>query len=267
MAGQAPVIRLIPRLDIKGKHLIKGIHLEGLRKVGAPNEFAQRYYQQGAEELIYMDVVASLYGRNSLTELVKEAVKSVFIPITVGGGIRALADAKALLRVGADKIAINTAATKTPELINQMAKKFGSQSVVISIEAKETTPGHWQVYTDNGREKTGRNVLDWVVESAERGAGELLLTSIDREGTRQGFDLNLIKQVRQLVNIPIITSGGLGSTNDAVAGINAGANAIALADVLHFDRLSLGEIHQELRHQGFPVRPTEHFTDEKASPR
>jgi cyclase len=255
------VLRLIPRLDIKGRNLIKGIHLEGLRKIGNPKEFAQLYYQQGADELIYMDAVATLYGRNSLTDIIKETVKSVFIPITVGGGIRTVEDAKNILRSGADKIAINTAATQHPELINKMARKFGSQSIVISIEAQKKSNNSWEVYTDNGREKTGIDVKSWAIEAAERGAGEILLTSIDQEGTRQGFDLNLLNEIKKAVCIPIIISGGMAETSDALKAFKTGASAVAMADILHYKRSSLELIRQELLADKISVR---HFLGEQA---
>lgn len=248
------MIRLVPRLDIKGEYLIKGIHLEGLRKIGNPQDFAQKYYQQGADELIYMDAVASLYGRNSLTNIIKETVKSVFIPITVGGGIRSIDDAKNVLRSGADKVAINTAATQNPQLINQMSRKFGSQSIVLSIEAKQKSSSEWEVYTDNGREKTGLNVRDWAIEAAERGAGEILLTSIDNEGTKQGFDTSLLNSIRRAVSIPVIISGGMGKIDDAVQAINLGANAIAIADILHYEKMSLNQVRDELSAQKIAVR-------------
>ncbi|WP_448546807.1 imidazole glycerol phosphate synthase subunit HisF [Thalassotalea fusca] len=256
MAGCQPVIRIIPRLDIKGQYLIKGVHLEGLRKVGSPHDFATQYYQQGADELIYMDAVATLYGRNSLTDIIKQTVKSVFIPITVGGGIRSVDDAKEVLRSGADKVAINTAATQQPELINKMAHKFGRQSVVLSVEAKMTNDGSWEVYTDNGREKTGRNVIDWVSEAAERGAGEVLLTSVDREGTRQGYDQQLLASVKNAIDIPIIASGGFKDWQDAQLAIKNGAHALSMADVLHFKRTDIHTIKSELREQGYILRKT-----------
>ncbi|HAU2070032.1 TPA: glycosyl amidation-associated protein WbuZ, partial [Legionella pneumophila] len=207
-------VRLIARLDIKGPNLIKGVHLEGLRVVGNPNEYAMAYYAQGADELIYMDTVASLYGRNNLSEIVKTTAENVFIPITVGGGIRSVDDAKQLLRCGADKVAINTAATKNPTLISDIARRFGSQCVVLSIEAKRTVNGRWEVMTDNGREHTGMDVVDWARNGEEFGAGEILLTSIDQEGTRKGFDLELVKQVSSMVSIPVIASGGMGKLED-----------------------------------------------------
>ncbi|KTD47591.1 glycosyl amidation-associated protein WbuZ [Legionella quateirensis] len=236
-------VRLIARLDIKGPNLIKGIHLEGLRVVGNPNEFAMQYYAQGADELIYMDTVASLYGRNNLSDIVKTTAENVFIPITVGGGIRSVDDVKQLLRCGADKVAINTAATKNPSLLSDIARRFGSQCVVLSIEAKRTVNGRWEVLTDNGREHTSMDVVDWARNGEEFGAGEILLTSIDQEGTRKGFDLELVKQVSEAVSIPVIASGGMGRLEDLTDVIREGkADAVAMADVLHYKRLSLSEI-------------------------
>jgi len=251
------MIRLIPRLDIKGTNLIKGVKLEGLRKLGSPNEFARAYYQQGADELLYMDAVASLYGRNSLTELIKETVKSVFIPITVGGGIRSLDDAREILRAGADKVAVNTAVVKNPALINQMAETFGSQCVVLSVEAIKQTSGHWLAFTDNGREHTSLDVVEWVQEAVERGVGEILLTSVDKEGGRKGYDLDLIHAVSNVVNVPIIASGGMGEAGDGLDAVSKGADAVAMADILHFKRSSVNEIRSTFLKAGIDVRPAE----------
>ena len=206
-------IRIIPRLDIKGPNLIKSIQFEGLRIIGDPNTFAKKYYKEGADELLYMDVVASLYGRNSLMDLISNAVKDVFIPITVGGGIRSIENAGEVLRSGADKVAVNTAVVKNPKLITQLKDKFGSQSIVVSIEAKKIDNG-WEAYTENGREKTGLDVIHWAKKCSNMGAGEILLTSVDREGTRKGFDLELINEVKKHINIPLIVSGGMSSPKD-----------------------------------------------------
>ena len=197
-------IRIIPRLDIKGPNLIKGVQLEGLRVVGDPHEFALRYYQQGADELIYMDIVASLYERNNLSDIIKRAADQIFIPITVGGGIRSIDDAKNILRSGADKVAINTAAMKRPELITELAQNFGSQAVVLSVEAKKQPNGTWEAFTDNGRERTGRDVVAWIEQAVSFGAGEILLTSVDREGMRKGFDVELIEQVSKIIPVPLM---------------------------------------------------------------
>jgi len=248
-------IRLIPRLDIKGPNLIKGIHLEGLRVIGQPSLFARRYYEDGADELLYMDCVASLYGRNHLEEIIKNAVRDIFIPITVGGGIRSVEDATSILRSGADKVAINTAACHNPSLIRQIAEKFGSQCMVLSVEAKQKEARKWEAFTDNGRERTGRDVINWVAEAVDLGAGEILLTSVDREGTRKGFDLELIKAVSSAVTVPVIASGGMGSPKDlAMAVLEGRADAVAMADILHYQRASIQDIRKEARAAQIEVR-------------
>jgi imidazole glycerol-phosphate synthase subunit HisF len=248
-------LRLIARLDIKGPNLIKGIHLEGLRVIGSPSEHALRYYEQGADELIYMDCVASLYGRNHLADIVRSAAKDIFVPMTVGGGIRSVEDARQILRSGADKVAINTAAVANPNLITQVARSFGSQCMVLSVEAKQTMPGRWEVYTDNGRERTGLDVIEWVKKGVDLGAGEILLTSVDREGTRKGFDCPLVKAVTTEVSVPVIASGGMGQPEDLLAVVNeAHADAVAMADVLHYKRATIGEIRALAEKAGFGVR-------------
>ena len=248
-------IRLIARLDIKGPNLIKGIHLEGLRVIGSPHEHALRYYQQGADELIYMDCVASLYGRNSLGDIVRSAVQDVFVPITVGGGIRSVSDATALLRCGADKVAVNTAAVANPQLITEIANRFGSQCMVLSVEAKQVGPEQWEVYTDNGRERSGLDVVAWVKRGVELGAGEILLTSVDREGTRKGFDIALVRAVAQEVTVPVIASGGMGKPEDLIDTVQHGrADAIAMADILHYNRATVGDIRHVARAAGLGVR-------------
>jgi cyclase len=250
--------RLIARLDIKGPNLIKGIHLEGLRVIGSPNEFALRYYEQGADELIYMDCVASLYGRNSLRDIVRNAAENVFIPMTVGGGIRSVDDAMELLRSGADKVAVNTAAVNNPNLLSDIARRFGSQCVVLSIEAKQVARDRWEVYTDNGREKTGLDVIEWARRATALGVGEILLTSVDREGTRKGFDIALVKAVTQEVAVPVIASGGMGFPQDAVTVVQeGGADAVAMADILHYRRATVGEIRAVARTAGIGVRAYE----------
>jgi imidazole glycerol-phosphate synthase subunit HisF len=248
-------VRIIPRLDIKGPNLIKGIRLEGLRVIGDPHEYAMRYYAAGADELIYMDIVASLYGRNNLSDIISRAADQVFIPITVGGGIRSVDDARHILRSGADKVAINTAAIARPELISDVAQHFGSQAMVLSIEAKAVGTEAWEVYTDNGRERTGRDVLSWAQEAVERGAGEILLTSVDREGTRKGFEIELVRKVRDVVSVPVIASGGMGSLDDFTAVVvDGGADAVAMADILHYDRATVADIRSHAINGGLAVR-------------
>jgi len=248
-------IRLIARLDIKGPNLIKGIHLEGLRIIGSPNEYALEYYQQGADELIYMDVVASLYGRNHLSEMVKDAAADIFIPMTVGGGIRSVDNAKEILRSGADKIAINTAAVADPQIISGIARQFGSQCMVLSIEAKRVENERWEVYTNNGRERTGLDVVEWAKLGVSNGAGEVLLTSIDQEGTRKGFDVELIAAVSSVVSVPVIASGGMGKPEDLLSVVNGGgADAVAMADILHYKRAEIDDIREVAKEAGFGVR-------------
>ena len=248
-------LRIIPRLDIKGPNLIKGVQLEGLRVMGDPQEFAIRYYEAGADELVYMDIVASLYGRNNLSDIIRRAADRVFIPITVGGGIRSVDDARHILRSGADKVAINTAAVARPELITEVSRRFGSQAMVLSIEAKQVAPGKWEAYTDNGRERTGLDVLEWICRGVELGAGEILLTSVDREGTRKGFDIELVRQVSAAVPVPVIASGGMGSIEHFIEAATTGsADAVSMADVLHYNRIPLAAIRDAGRAAGLAVR-------------
>lgn len=246
--------RLIARLDVKGANLIKGIHLEGLRVIGDPQEYARKYYEQGADELIYMDIVASLYGRNSLQDIVRRAAADIFVPLTVGGGIRSIEDVAAMLRAGADKCAINSAAIRRPELIGEIAQVFGSQCMVLGVEAKRTGEGKWECFTDNGREYTGADVIEWCRRGYELGAGEILLTSVDQEGTRKGFDNALIKAVAEAVPIPIIASGGMGTVEHMVGAYTSGADAIAVADMLHYGRATLPEIRAAAVAAGMGVR-------------
>lgn len=248
-------VRLIARLDIKGPNLIKGVHLEGLRVIGDPQEHARRYYEAGADELIYMDVVASLYGRNSLTDIVRYTAENVFIPLTVGGGIRSVEDVRLLLRSGADKVCVNTAAIARPELLQEIANRFGSQCVVLSIEAKRKANGSWECFTDNGREHTERDVVDWAKHAVKLGAGEILLTSIDQEGTRKGFDIDLVRTVSTAVSIPVIASGGMGNTQHLVAAVQDGkADAVAMADILHYKRMDMPAIRSAAKQAGLSVR-------------
>lgn len=252
-------IRIIARLDIKGPNLIKGIHLEGLRVMGNPNEHAIRYYLQGVDELIYMDCVASLYGRNHLGDMVRSAAKDIFVPMTVGGGIRSVDDVREILRAGADKVAVNTAAVVNPRLITDIARRFGSQCMVLSVEAKRVSPGRWEVYTDNGREHTGIDVIDWVRRGVSMGAGEVLLTSVDREGTRKGFDIDLVKAVTAEISVPVIASGGMGKPEDLIEIVReGGADAVAMADILHYKRAEIGEIRAVAETAGLGVRHYEY---------
>ena len=235
--------------------MIKGIHLEGLRVIGSPNEYALRYYQQGVDELIYMDCVASLYGRNHLGDIIRSAAKNIFVPMTVGGGIRSVEDATQILRAGADKVAVNTAAVANSQLITDIARRFGSQCMVLSIEAKQVGQDRWEVYTNNGRERTGLDVVEWVRHGVAMGAGEILLTSVDREGTRKGFDIALVKAVSAVVAVPVIASGGMGKPEDVLTVVQeGGADAVAMADILHYNRAGIGDIRTVAENAGLGVR-------------
>jgi len=228
-------IRVIPRLDIKGPNLVKGIHFEGLRVLGKPEWFARYYYEQGADELVYMDAVASLYGRNSLLEIVERTAQEIFIPLTVGGGLRSVEDIRRVLRAGADKASINTAAIARPELIREAAHAFGSSTIVVSIEAIRTRSGRYEAYVNYGRQATGVDALEWAVQAAELGAGELMVTSINMEGTGEGFDLELTRQVAESVPIPVIAGGGAGKFHDVAEVVgSARADAVCLASILHY---------------------------------
>lgn len=245
------MLRLIARLDVKGANLVKGVHLEGLRVLGAPTRFAGHYYRAGADEIFYQDVVASLYGRNNLLEVVEQTSREVFIPMTVGGGLRSLEDIRAVLRAGADKVAINTAALARPELIREAAQRFGSSTIVVSIEAKKMSDGRTLAFTDNGREPTGVEVLPWAQQAVELGAGEILLTSVDQEGTGTGFDLELVRTVSRAVPVPVIASGGAGSREHVQEVAQEGeADAVALASVLHYQVLAEHPEEFELEEEG-----------------
>jgi cyclase len=247
-------IRIIPRLDIKGPNLVKGIHLEGLRVLGKPEDFAKYYYEHGADELIYMDVVASLYDRNSLHEIISRTAKEIFIPLTVGGGLRTIEDILMVLRAGADKVCLNTAAIKNPSIIKEAANIFGSSTIVIAIEAIKHSDGKYLCYTDNGREYTGKDAYEWASQAVELGAGELLITSVDQEGTGKGFDLELIQHITENVSVPVIAHGGAGSPEDIIKAINSGgANGIAIGSILHYHHIlsnGLKSIKNEYEKEG-----------------
>lgn len=229
-------VRIIPRLDIKGPNLVKGIHLEGLRVLGKPSDFAKYYYENGADEIMFMDVVASLYGRNSLHDIVSETARNIFIPLTVGGGLRSIEDIKNVLRAGADKVCLNTAAINNPELITEAANVFGSSTIVVAIEAIRESDGRYLAYTDNGREYTGVEVKEWAKRVEELGAGELVLTSVDREGTGKGFDSELINLIANEINIPVIIHGGAGKREDFYNIISfSNVDAICSSSIFHYD--------------------------------
>lgn len=251
----ARTTRVIPRLDIKGPNVVKGVRLEGLRVVGDPQELAARYYADGADELLYMDIVASLYGRNSLLEIVERAAKSIFVPLTVGGGLRSIDDIAKALRAGADKVAINTAAIKNSDFVAEAARRFGSQCVVVSIEAQRLGPSKWEALTDNGRERTGVDAVVWAHKAAELGAGEILLTSVDREGTQKGYDMELIEALARALPVPVIACGGAGSPEDAAAvAADAGADAVSMAAILHRGKNTISQVKDALEKRGIAVR-------------
>ncbi len=251
-----PAPRLIARLDIKGPNVIKGIHLEGLRIVGQPGPMARRYYDEGADEIIYMDTVASLYGRNNILPVVEDAARDIFVPLTVGGGIRTIDDIVAALRAGADKVAINTAAIARPDFLREAAETFGTQCIVLSVEAKRRSEERWEVLTDNGRERTGVDVLEWVAEAEQLGAGEILVTSVDAEGTRRGFDHDLFRAVRAKVRVPVIGSGGAGEAADVVAAVvEDGLDAVACASLFHYEQCPPQTLKGHMHEAGIPVRP------------
>jgi cyclase len=250
MAPDNRVKRLIARLDVKGENLIKGIHMEGLRIIGDPQEYATRYYEEGADEIVYIDLVASLYGRSNLKEIVARACEDVFIPLTVGGGIRSIDDASALLRAGADKLAINTAAVNNPNLLRELSGEFGAQCVVLSIEARHRSAENWEVLTECGRQVTGLDVREWLDIAQTQGIGEILVTAVDRDGGKAGFDEALIECVCAHSSVPVIASGGFGSLQDGRAAFEKGADAIAIGAVLHASEMSISQIKTNLiRHQ------------------
>ena len=239
--------RIIARIDVKNEYAIKGIHLEGLRKVGNPNEMAKKYYNEGIDEIIFMDAVAAYYDRNSLTEIINKACENIFVPITVGGGIRKIKDIQIALNAGADKIAINTQAVKDPNFLTRASEIFGSQCIVSSIDAKKNSDNKWEVYVDNGREQTGIDVIEWAKKVETLGAGEIMLTSIDKEGTKRGFDLELYNIISKVITIPIICCGGAGK-KEHIADIlsNSELDAVALSSILHYNIESIKDLKEFL---------------------
>lgn len=241
------MFRIIPRLDIKNKNLIKTVNLEGLRKLGNPNEFAKKYYKEDADELIFMDCVASLYGRNNLYQIINEISKDIFIPITVGGGVRSLDDAKILLNNGSDKVAINSAALNNSNLISDLSNHIGSSSVVLSVEAKKIG-NDWYAFFNCGRDNSGKKVVDWISQGISMGAGEVILTSVDKEGTESGFDLELLKNLKKIkINFPLIISGGIRNHIDIIEAKNIlNISGVSIASVLHYKKAKLTEIKKNL---------------------
>jgi imidazole glycerol-phosphate synthase subunit HisF len=248
--------RLIPCLDVKDGRVVKGINFVELRDAGDPVEQAATYERQGADELCYLDISASPEGRSTLVDIVRRTADQVFMPLTVGGGVRSVADAERLLEAGADKIAVNTAAIRSPALVADIAARFGNQAIVVAVDAKRRATGDgWEVFSHGGRTPEGLDALAWCRRVAELGAGELLVTSMDRDGTGKGYDLELIEAVATAVSVPVIASGGVGKLDDLADGLLAGADAVLAASIFHFGRHTIGEAKAFLRGRGLAIRP------------
>jgi cyclase len=251
-------VRVIPCLDVDAGRVVKGVNFLGLRDAGDPVELAAAYDSQGADELVFLDITASSGGRDTMTEVVARTADQVFIPLTVGGGVRSTEDVDRLLRAGADKVSLNTAAIARPELLTEVASRFGSQCVVISVDARRVqdggTPSGLEVTTHGGRQGTGLDAVEWAQRAAELGAGEVLLNSMDADGTQGGFDLELISAVRAVVDVPVIASGGAGKAADFPPAVTAGADAVLAASVFHFGTLRIADVKQALSTAGHPVR-------------
>ncbi|MCE2564831.1 imidazole glycerol phosphate synthase subunit HisF [Komagataeibacter sp. FNDCF1] len=250
-------LRVIPCLDVKNGRVVKGVNFVSLRDAGDPVEQAAVYDAAGADELTFLDITASNENRDTILDVVSRTAERIFLPLTVGGGVRTTDDMRRLLLAGADKCAMNSAAVSRPELVSEAAQKFGSQCVVVAIDARSDGHGGWEVYTHGGRTPTGRNVIDWCREVAERGAGEILLTSMDRDGTGKGFDLDLLRAANAAVRIPIVASGGVGELEHFVEGARAGATGLLAASVFHFGQFTIPQVKQALAAAGLPVRQTD----------
>ncbi|HKV12484.1 MAG TPA: imidazole glycerol phosphate synthase subunit HisF [Thermoanaerobaculia bacterium] len=246
--------RVIPCLDVKDGRVVKGVRFENLTDQGDPAESALRYAEQGADEIVFLDIGAASEERDTDVEWVRRTAERVFIPLTVGGGVRSEADAKRLLRSGADKVGINSAAVERPELLAELARRFGSQCVVLSVDARKRPGGGWEVVTKGGRQPTGLDALAWIRDGVGRGAGEILLTSIDRDGTQGGYDLDLIAEVSHAVPVPVIASGGAGTPGHLAAALEAGAAAVLAASIFHQGTYTVGEVKRVLAEAGFPIR-------------
>jgi len=251
--------RVIPCLDVDGGRVVKGTGFVDLRDAGDPIELAQRYDAAGADELVFLDITATHHKRDTVVELARHTADEVFIPFTIGGGIRTVEDAQAVLDAGSDKVSVNSAAVARPELIDELAEQFGAQCVVLAIDAKRRAGGDpdagWEVFVAGGRTSTGRDVVEWAREGVERGAGEILLTSMDRDGTNSGYDLELTHAVAEAVDVPVIASGGAGKLDDLVEALEAGADAVLVASILHYGHHTVAEIMAHLASAGVPVRP------------
>ncbi len=246
--------RLIPCLDVKDGRVVKGINFLELRDAGDPVAQAAAYEAQGADELCYLDISASPEGRSTIVDIVRRTADQVFMPLTVGGGVRTVADAERLLLAGADKIAMNTQAIRTPDLVREAAERFGNQAIVVAVDAKRRSDGSWEVFSHGGRTPEGLDALEWCKKVADLGAGELLVTSMDRDGTGKGYDLELIQSIATAVTIPVIASGGVGKLADLADGLEAGADAVLAASIFHFGHHTIGEAKAYLAGRGIAVR-------------
>ncbi len=248
--------RVIPCLDVDNGRVVKGTNFVDIRDAGDPVELAARYEMEGADELVFLDITATHEDRNTVAALARRTADDVFIPFTIGGGIRSVADAQAVLDAGADKISVNSAALARPALIGELAQQFGSQCVVLAVDARAVagSASSWEAVASGGRKATGRDVVDWVTEASALGAGELLLTSMDRDGTSDGYDLPLIRTVTACVNLPVIASGGAGELEHLAEALEAGADAVLCASIFHFGRFTVGEVKDYLKQQGIAVR-------------
>jgi len=246
--------RIIPCLDVKDGRVVKGVNFVGLKDAGDPVEVAKRYNNEGADEITFLDITASHENRDTIVDIVRDVAKEVFIPLTVGGGIRKLEDIYKLLNVGCDKVSINSSAIVTPNLINDGAKRFGSQCIVVAIDVKKVEDGSYHVFVKGGREDTGLDALEWAKEVYDRGAGEILLTSMDTDGTKAGFELNITKQVSSLIDIPVIASGGAGTMQHMKEAFDCGAQAALAASIFHFREIDIMDLKHYLNNNGIPVR-------------
>src|SRR5215212_2704874 len=251
--------RVIPCLDVDDGRVVKGTNFVDIRDAGDPVELAERYDAEGADELVFLDITATHQNRDTIVELARRTADNVFIPFTIGGGIRSVRDAQAVLDAGADKVSVNSAAVARPELIDELAARFGAQCVVLAIDAKQVAGGapdaSWEVFVAGGRTPTGRDAVGWAREGVERGAGEILLTSMDRDGTQDGYDLELVRAIADAVDVPVIASGGAGEPGHLVDGLNAGADAVLCASIFHYGRYTIPQVREALRSAGVPMRP------------
>ena len=247
--------RISPCLDVTAGRVVKGVNFVELRDAGDPVEIARRYDEQGADELTFLDITASSDDRDLILNMIEQVAAQVFIPLTVGGGVREVADVRRLLNAGADKVSINSAAVMRPDLVSEASAKYGSQCIVVAIDAKQTSLGHWDVFTHGGRKNTGKNVLEWAKEVVERGAGEILLTSMDRDGTKNGFDIELVRMISDGVSVPVIASGGVGTLEHLAQGILHGhADAVLAASIFHYGEFTIAQAKAYLVQQGIEIR-------------